>query len=430
MSQQDAGARPSQVTIAGWVIAVASVMLVVSVFDTMGNLNSVDTRDQVTRALTTGSARDLGLSVDDALEVMRWSLFVSGAAAAVTAILGIFVLQRHTAARVVLTVAAVPVVLTSPFSGGFLGVLVGASAAMLWTRPARDWFAGRPVTQTARSPFSSRAREETPRERPVPPAFRPLPPPGVVDPADRPDSSEPAGEAPPPPPPMPGWGGPAGPAPTSAAGSVQSGHAVAADWPPPYAHAPATPSTPSTLGTTQQVPSQVRVACILTWIFAGLSAAGYVLLGVAIAIDRGEMLELMRENASVQDSSLSDDTLIAALVVVSALTVIWCLAACGLAVLVWRRSLWAWRLLLVSIGVAALVCLLALPLSLVHFAACGVTFGLLVRPSTRAWIRGGNGPVGPGPGPQGGLGSGAWQPPTGSPRDVPTPQPGDKPPVW
>lgn len=424
MSQQDAGARPSQVTIAGWVIAVASVMLVISVFDTMGNLNSVDTRDQVTRALTTGSARDLGLSVDDALEVMRWSLFVSGAAAAVTAILGIFVLQRHTAARIVLTVAAVPVVLTSPFSGGFLGILVGASAAMLWTRPARDWFAGRPVTQSPRSLFSSRSAEETPRERPVPPAFRTLPPPGTVGPVDRPDTSEPSGETPPPPPPMSGWGGSVGPRPPEG-GSGQPEQVVPANWPPPYVHALAAPTA---LPVTPQVPTQVRVACILTWIFAGLSAAGYVLLGVAIAVDRGEMLELMRENASVQDSSLSDDTLIAALVVVSALTVIWCLAACALAVLVWRRHLWAWRLLLVSAGVAALVCLLALPLSLVHLAACGVAFGLLVRPSTRAWIRGGNGPVGPGPGP--GSGPGAWQPPTGPPREVPAPQPGDKPPVW
>lgn len=424
MSQQDAGARPSQVTIGGWVIAVASVMLVISVFDSMGNLNSVDTRDQVARALRTGSARDLGLSVDDALEVLRWALFVSGAAAAVTAILGFFVLQRHTAARIALTIAAVPVVLTSPFSGGFLGVLIGASTAMLWTRPARDWFAGRPVTQSSRPPFfASRSGEDTSRERPVPPAFLPVPPPGSKDAGERPDPAEPSSEDAPPPPPMPGWGGPVGSQQPPVVGTAQPGVPVAADWPPPYAHAAAAPPAPAA---TRQVPTQVRVACILTWVFAGLSAAGYVLLGVAIAVDRGEMLELMRENASVQDTSISDDTLIAALVVISALTVIWCLAACVLAFLVWRRNAWAWRALLVSVGVAALVCLLALPLSLVHLAACGVAFGLLVRPSTRAWIHGADRPAGPGPGP----GSGTWQPPTGPPREVPTPQPGDKPPVW
>lgn len=419
MSQQDPGARPSQVTIGGWVIAIASVMLVISVFDEMGNLHSVDTRDQVTRALATGSARDLGLSVDDALEVLRWALIVSGGAAAVTAILGIFVLQRHTAARIVLTVAAVPIVLTSPFSGGFLGVLIGASAAMLWTRPARDWFAGRPVTQSARSPFGSRSGEEVSRERPAPPPFRPLPPP--VDPADDTDPSKPAGAvsaSPAPPPPMPGWGGPAGTPPTPAA---------RADWPPPYPHAMAGPSATSA----SHVPIQVRVAAILTWVFAGLTAVGNLVVGVAIAVDRDEILEMMRESGGLQDAEVSDDTLIATLVVVIALMVIWCLAAAVLAVLVWQRNPWAWRLLLVSIAVAALVCLLALPASLLHLAACGVAFGLLVRPGTRVWIRGSDRPAGSGVGP-GSVppGPGAWLPPSGPPQEVPPPQPGDKPPVW
>ncbi|HEY0904444.1 MAG TPA: hypothetical protein VGE14_11195, partial [Marmoricola sp.] len=141
MSSSAPGPRPSQVTIGGWVVAVASAMLVVGVFDTMGDLYSVDTRDDLTRALSTGSAKDLGLSVDDALVATRVALIVAGGAAAMTTILGGFVLRRHAAARVALTVAAVPVVLTSPFSGGILGLLVGSATALLWTRPARDWFA-------------------------------------------------------------------------------------------------------------------------------------------------------------------------------------------------------------------------------------------------------------------------------------------------
>src|SRR5688500_4741894 len=113
----------------------------------MAELRSVETRDEVTSALSSGSMKDLGLSVEQALSIMRGALFVGGVAAAASAILGIFVLQRHTTARIALTVAAVPVVLTSPFSGGFLGLMVGVATGMLWTRPARDWFAGRPVTQ-------------------------------------------------------------------------------------------------------------------------------------------------------------------------------------------------------------------------------------------------------------------------------------------
>src|SRR5689334_8333161 len=120
MSPSETSARPSQVTVAGWAVAIASVMLAVGVFDAMRNLHSVDTREEVTRALSTGSAKGLGISVDDALTAMRWALFVSGAAAAAAAILGVFVLQRNKGARIGLTVAAVPIVLASPISGSFL----------------------------------------------------------------------------------------------------------------------------------------------------------------------------------------------------------------------------------------------------------------------------------------------------------------------
>src|SRR3954454_1710714 len=149
MSNDAAGPRPREVTIAGWTVAVASAMLVVTVFDTMARLHSVATRDRLTRTLGAGSAKDFGISLTDALGVMRGALFVAGVAAVVTGILGVFVLQRHATARIVLTIAAVPVVLTAPFSGGVLGLLIGGSTALLWSRPARDWFAGRAPARPA-----------------------------------------------------------------------------------------------------------------------------------------------------------------------------------------------------------------------------------------------------------------------------------------
>src|SRR4051794_19907131 len=160
MSNDAAGPRPREVTIAGWTVAVASAMLVVTVFDTMARLHSVDTRDSLTRTLGAGSAKDFGISLTDALGVMRGALFIAGVAAVVTGILGIFVLQRHATARIVLTVAAVPVVLTAPFSGGFLGLLIGGSAALLWSRPARDWFAGRPPARPAVERLAPRTLEQ------------------------------------------------------------------------------------------------------------------------------------------------------------------------------------------------------------------------------------------------------------------------------
>jgi hypothetical protein len=396
MSSNAPGPRPRQVTIGGWVIAVASAMLVVSVFDSMAGLHSVDTRDALTKALTTGSAKSLGISVGDALGIVRVALFVAGVAAVVTGILGIFVLQRHATARIVLTVAAVPVVLTAPFSGGVLALMIGAATGLLWSQPARDWFAGRaPRVESARP-----VRRETPPHAPAPWA----PPPPSAGPSSGPASQ---------PPPTPGWGHqPVAPA----------------AWPPPTGYAASAPYQPGPARA--GVPTPVRVACILTWIFSLLTAALYLLVGVALLVDRNGMLDLLRDNPTVRDSKLDADQLVTVIVAVSALVVLWCLAACGLAVLVWRRHAWAWILLTVSVGVAAAVEVVGLPYSLLHLVAAGVALRMLLVAPTRAWFREG-GPVPPpgwGP-PQ------HWAPPSdehdaAQPAPPPDERPSGKPPVW
>lgn len=413
MSSDASGPRPRQVTIGGWLVAIASAMLIVTVFDTMARLHSVDTRDELTRVLTTGSTRDLGISVADALGVFRAALFVAGAAAAVTGVLGIFVLQRHTAARIVLTIAAVPVVLTAPFSGGFLAILVGGGTALLWSRPARDWFAGRPPTRPE-------VRSVRPEPAPAPPVRRPesaWPPPTIVPP--RPSDSP--GSAPAP---TPGWG-------------RQPVHP--ASWPPAYATGPA--PAPGA----RDVPTQVRVACILTWIFSAVTGALYLLIAVALLADRAGMLTLLKDNPTVRDTKLTDDQLVAAIVTVSFLVVLWCIAACALAVLAWRRHAWARTLLMVSIAVAFSVELVGFPYTLLHLAAAVVAFRMLLNPGSRAWFRGADRP-GPTAPPR-------WTPPPGwappsappappdrsstppdagaqPPREEPSDRPADKPPVW
>src|SRR3954452_23458586 len=127
MSSTAPGPRPREVTIGGWTVAAASAVLVVAGFDRMARLHSVDTRDALTSALTSGWGKGLGVSVDDALALIRASLFVAGTAAAIAGILGIFVLQRHGRASIALTVVAVPVVLTAPVVGGLLGIIIGVS---------------------------------------------------------------------------------------------------------------------------------------------------------------------------------------------------------------------------------------------------------------------------------------------------------------
>jgi len=387
MSSDAPGPRPRQVTVGGWGVAVASAMLVVTVFDRMTALQSVDTRESLTKALTSGAAEGLGVTVDDALSVLRVALYVAGTAAAVTAILGIFVLQRHAAARVALTLAAVPVVLTTPFAGGFLGLVVGAGTALLWSRPARDWFAGRAPSRPA-VPVEQRPEPERVPAGPPPPA-----PPSQ------------AGWTPPPPP-TPGWGQPpAAPAwPASAQAAV-----------PPAA----------------EVPRPVRIACVLTWVFGLMTAALYVLVGLGVLADRDQILDLLRDNPTVRDSDLGDDQLVLLIVAVSALIAVWCLAACVLAFLTWRRQGWARILLMVSIGVALVLELASFPFSLLHLVASVIALRMLLIAPTRAWFRGPGGPPPPAWGPP------TWPPPGQQSRDEQQGQqppdqqpPGGKPPVW
>src|SRR3954469_14798781 len=97
-------ARPRQLTLAGWLVDVGSVMLVITVYSSIASLNSVDTRDRVSEWLSTPTGEGLGLSVADALSGLRVALMVTGLCAAASAVLGVFVLQRHRGARIALSV--------------------------------------------------------------------------------------------------------------------------------------------------------------------------------------------------------------------------------------------------------------------------------------------------------------------------------------
>jgi hypothetical protein len=156
MSDRNRDARPSQVTMAGWVAVIASVLLVLTLFEAVGRLHTVQFRDQVEEFLSTPPGSGLGLEFPQIVEILRVLMLFSGAAAAAATVLAVYVLQRHNAARIGFTVAAVVLMLTAPVAGGFLPVMIGFAALLLWSRPARDWFAGRPVRQTGA--FAQRPR--------------------------------------------------------------------------------------------------------------------------------------------------------------------------------------------------------------------------------------------------------------------------------
>lgn len=371
MNQPDPSARPSQVTVAGWGIAVASVLLVFAVFDTIGQLQTVDMRDRVAEAIRSGSAKGFGFTVDDILGVMRWCLYVSGVAGAVTGVLGIFVLQGHRGARVVASIAAVSIVLTASIAGSFtafLGMFIAVGTALLWSRPARDWFDGRPVA---------------PPVRPAPPVER------RPEPPTTPLSWAPPTAGTAQPPPTPGWGE-APPAP---------GSPVDLAWPAPTpppgdqetsALAPSEPTAPPAPA---PIPRQVRLACILTGVFSSLTALGYAAVAILLAVDQDRMVTELKKSPAWQ-KSFDVDTVTTVVTVASSVFVVWSVAAVVLAVLVSRRVRWAWIVLLVSAWAAGLVSVLAFPLSLPYLAAIGATTGILMRRPTREWFAGAS-PSGP-----------------------------------
>jgi hypothetical protein len=373
MPQPDTSARPSQVTVAGWAVAAASVLLVLAVFESLGQLDTVDMRERLGRAISSGLGKNSGFTVSDATEVVRWCLYVSGVAAAGSGILGIYVLQGHRGARIGVTVSAVSIVLTSTLAGSltsFLGLLIGFAAAMLWTTQSRDWFAGRTPAPAPPAP-ERRPESPGPSESATPVAWSP-PSTGSTEP-----------------PPTPGWGQlpPAVPPVPMAA------------WPPPYA-APATSSSR---------PAPVRLACILTWVVSSVIALGYAAVLLMLAVDKDRLVTELKKSPG-WDKSFDVGTVTTVAAVAAVLFIVWSLSAIVLAVLVWRRVRWAWVLLIVSASVAGLVSVLALPFSLPFVAVIGASIGMLLRQATRAWFAG---PVYPGQ-------SGPY----------PGPPPGPRPPVW
>ena len=404
MSDTNTSARPRQLTMAGCFVVGGSLLLLVSVFDTVTNLNSVDTRDEVAKVLSTSGA-GFDLSVGQAIVVMRAGLTVAAVCAAAAAVLGFFALQqRSRGARLALTIVAVPILLTAPLTGGLVGALVAASTAVLWSGPARDWFSGRPVRQPLE-------REKTPTP-PTPPVAKPADPPAPA----APEISTRAYPSPSQPPATRGFG--------ETPVDPRSGQPGAPAWaatsaPQPWA-ATVTPAGP--------VPVPVKVACFLTWVFAGAVALMYAVLLVVLVVARGQIVDLVEKSPAWEQSNLQQDMLLPVLWVGCLMFLGWSLGACVLAFFTWRRHNWARYLLVASAGAALVASTFAFPVGIAHQIACAATIWALFSGGSRAWFAA---PTGGPPPPPGPPSPGAWPPPASNPQDTPPPQrPEGKPPVW
>ncbi len=447
---------------------VASVLLVLSLFDTLTRLRSIEMRTAIEEFLADQPGSGLGLDADSVAELLRGLVFLNGAVAAVAAVLAVYVAQRHRVARIGFTVAAGVLLLTSPVTGGALALLVAFAAMLLWGRPARDWFAGRRpepaggegasragVRQEPWPPPREPSREQWPPPREPsreqwPPPPRPEPSAPAHDPAsgsrERPAAAAyPFGQRP---------GTVSAPAGSAPAGSAPDGSAPG--WSPPAANPPASTGAhaaawPATAADPTRRPASVLAAAVLTFVSAGLVLLVFALMVAGMLLAKDTVLDTIERTPELSGTDLSARDLLSVLWVMSAVCIFWCLAAMALGVLLLQRVRWARALLLVSAVTAAILGILGFPLGLVVTLAAGATAWLLLRPATNAWLAadGADWPGGP-PYPPG---SGGTRPPTGTPwsgqrpadppgrpphgdaegpapDQQPTARPDGKPPVW
>lgn len=356
----EATPRPTQVTIAAWMVMAGSVVVVLTAFDRIAGLRSADTREAVQEFRGTAVGEWLGLDLQGTLSLMRVLTMVAAACATAAAILGFQVLRRSRSARLVLTVLAAPLFVTGISVGGFLPAVVVGSITMLWFQPARDWVDGktpRPV-----------------RPAPEPPAAADAPPQAPPATPDHWSAGSGAGAPPQAPRPYAGFG---------------SGLPVAG---------PELPVTPVPTAYAGLPPSRARPrrppalvwACALTWA-GGALVTTIMVMGVAVVLAAPEMLldELYRQDPDLRSEGFTPTTVRGTIVVTGALLVTWSVAAATFAAFAWRGRSWGWTALLVSACGAAALCLVAAvtsPLLLPGLALCGPAIPLLLRPEVRSFV--------------------------------------------
>lgn len=427
---------------AGWVAVVGSALVVATLFDSVAQIHSIEMRESVNEFLATSPGKGLGLDTAQILGILRGMMLFAGATAAAATVLAIYVLQRNNGARLGFTIAAVAIMFTAPVTGSPFSVVVAAAAMMLWTRPARDWFAGRSPASAAQEPRGTTVSSEQP-------------PSGENPPSEWPRMPDPSGDRPAPPPTQ-GFGSPSGPEQNQPGQPGQPGQSGQA-WPPPaYGQQPQQYPAPQYgqqygpqygggpgYGRPQDPdkrPTTVTIAAWLTWGFSALTLVAFMFVVLVMLAAKDDFIDAMRTEPEFEQLNVNTDDIVAAIWVVSAIVVIWCVASIVLAVLAYRRQNWARITLVVSAAAVTLFSLLAITsiVSAVTLIAGAATIALLFTGGANQWYsrRAGGYPSYPYP-PQGQYGGSPYPPQQGQgeppyPQGRPEPRDEQEPPknVW
>lgn len=150
-------------------VVIGSVGALTLLLSGAEQLHTAEMRDALAEAVRSRGAAEAGVTVDMALQFMRYAILVLGAVSAAATVLGVYVLRRHRGSRLAVTVigAVVAVLcLFAPPFGWLVSAYVATSVGLLWSKAARRWFDGDAVPRSSPS--------GTP---PPPPPGAPPPPP-------------------------------------------------------------------------------------------------------------------------------------------------------------------------------------------------------------------------------------------------------------
>lgn len=366
--------RPPQVSLASGIVMFASVLVLVTAWEQVATLGSLETQKAIDTFLAEPPFSSLGLDVQGTRELLRITAMVAAVAACATAILGWYVRRPDRSARLGLTVFAVPVFVAGLPSGGLAGAFVAAGCAMLWMMPAREWFAtGRwtppapvskpdPVSRTTPGPGAPGGSSQLGPTQP-PPATRPF---GT---AGAPTSVPPSASAPMPPmPPAPdGW---------------------------PARPLPAQPGAPQSWQERQLLlharPGAMVTAFVLTVVMAGgLLALSLLWIALAGLSPDFLMSVLEQQQPELVEDGLTLQQVQGTVYALAGAFVVWCVAALVFAGFAMARRDWARRALMLTAAFSAggcLVFVLNTVLVLIPATAAVVTVVCLRRIEVRRWF--------------------------------------------
>lgn len=395
--------RPPQVSLASGIVMFSSVVVLLTVWERVTSLGSLETQQAIAEVLAESPFSSLDLTVSSTTDLLRISCMVAAVCACATAILGWYVRRPDRSARLGLTLFAVPVFVTGLPAGGLAGSFVAAGAAMLWMQPGREWFAtGRwtpPAPAKAKDKDKGKDRKDedgggharTASGSPDPWSRAPQPPaapgagaPGTPDvPGGPPPATRPFGE---PPAAQPHPGAP----PTSPYGQPYpqaDSQPYAQPYPQPYASQPGAgaPHQPAPAR-----PGALVAAFVITVVTAG-GLLGLSVLWLAIAGLSPEFLMslLEQQQPELVEDGLTLEQLRSTVFAVAGAFVVWCLVALVLAGFAMARRAWARRGLMVSAAFSAVACfalVLNAPLVLIPAAAAVATVVCLQRVEVRRWF--------------------------------------------